>query len=169
MQADRDVTQIMSEYLAEADHLDEKAVWSEAGLRDFVAAVFSYRPAWMRLLWRIRGRVARWLGIPHDESNHTGLDAAHLPTSPGETALFLTVLGSDGERYWAAVCQERHLDFAVCVWSEASEDAEGQRFRLLTAVRYNNRIGRLYFNLIRPFHHLVVSASMHHAAQAGRS
>jgi hypothetical protein len=34
---------------------------------------------------------------------------------------------------------------------------EGARFRVVTIVHYRHWTGRLYFNLIRPFHHWVVT------------
>jgi hypothetical protein len=38
---------------------------------------------------------------------------------------------------------------------------------VVTVVRYHNLAGRVYFNVIRPFHHLVVHAAMRAALGRG--
>lgn len=157
----------LSPYLATADHVDVKTVEGNVSLRTFVAEVFSYSPAWMEWLWRIRVQVVRMLGITVPaEENLPPLAAQTLPVSPGEKAAFLTVGESDGSSYWAAESCENHLDFAVAVVVEPQSGQGGQkRFHVLTAVRYNTTAGRLYFNLIRPFHHLVVQSASRHAVR----
>lgn len=49
---------------------------------------------------------------------------------------------------------DKHLDahLSVCVKGENAE----KDVCITTLVRYNNTLGKVYFNLIRPFHHIVV-------------
>lgn len=152
----------LAEYLKDADHVDVKSTEGTLSLREFVVGVFTYKPVWMQYLWTMRTKLVGVLGIETDtEPVEGGLPLETLPIKPGETALFLTVRDSDGETFWVADKRDTHLDFAVGVLADPNHNEEGlRRYQIMTIVKYHNRIGRLYFNIIRPFHHFVVAASM---------
>ena len=64
-----------------------------------------------------------------------------------------------------AEVDDKHLRAALGVVQEPA--AEGRRrLRVFTIVHYKNWAGPLYFNLIRPFHHMVVTAMMRAGARA---
>ncbi|SHJ61629.1 Protein of unknown function [Hymenobacter daecheongensis DSM 21074] len=118
-------------------------------------------PNWVRRLLRLRDWLVRPLGLATFPTQ-----AAPAPEPPlvagGQLGPFRVfsvepqevVLGQD----------DHHLDFRVSVWVPAG--AEPRRAVLSTAVRFHNRLGRVYFALIRPFHHLVVKALLRHALRA---
>lgn len=157
----------LKSHLADPDHTDVKQIVSGGGLRDFVADMFTYQPCWMRWLWAVRSGFARLLGLPSEAIDKKAVTGETLPIEPGKPFLFLTVCESDGETFWLAERHDPHLNFAVGVTADPMEGGNSSEYQVLTAVNYNNAVGRLYFNLIRPFHHLVVSASMRHAAASG--
>lgn len=138
-----------------ADHVDIKTVRRRATMREFVTGMFCYYPGWYKCLYKIRGIFAKILKLKHAESYPT-IAPSELPMSPGGQALFLQVKMAEEERYWVGEVNDKHLYAAVVVAVEPLENEE-KRFHVMTVVKYNNKIGPLYFNLIRPFHHLVVS------------
>jgi len=152
-----------------ADHVDVHTVEGRGELRDFLVGVLNYRPCWLNVLWSLRSKLLKVLGqggqFHGQESQAHGqsgrLTAETFPMKPGENALFFTVTESDGETCWVAEGRDRHLDVFIAVAAEPVEGKPGQkRFSVGTVVFYNNWAGPVYFNLIRPFHHLVVAWSM---------
>lgn len=146
-------------YQKGSDYIDVKAVEGHASLRAFVASMLSYYPWWIKLLYRIRQVVVRMLGlgkqvIPDDVFIVRPEDVAF---SPGRRTAFFIVCEAAEDHYWIAETpDDKHLKahFGVVV-----EDLgkERKRFHVVTMVHLQHWTGYVYFNLIRPFHHLVVS------------
>jgi len=63
----------------------------------------------------------------------------------------LTVVGLD----------DAHLDFRILV------SLQGRRVRCVTAVRRHNKLGQIYFAVVRPFHQRLVPYLLARAAQRG--
>lgn len=149
---------------AHADHVDVKSVVGRGSLREFLARMLSYKPGWYRALFRLRGALARMLGLRHEDIGVYGaLTPEGVSFTPGEAALFFTVTKAEEERYWAAEGGDSHLDAVLAVFFDDLPDG-GRRFHVATVVTYKSAAGPIYFNLIRPFHHLVVAAMARHAA-----
>jgi hypothetical protein len=150
----------ISELLAGADHVDVKTARSQVSLREFVAAMMAYEPGWVRALFRLRKHLVRLIGLRQE-----GLPTAprwapeDVPMRAGERASFFTVRKAVEGAVWAADVEERHLRAQLCVL------AEGELYRVVTIVHYKHWTGRLYFNVIRPFHHFVVSGMAHAGAR----
>lgn len=150
----------ISELLAGADHVDVKTERSRVGLREFVAAMMAYEPAWVRGLFRLRSYVVRLIGLRQDGvPTAPRWTPAEVPMLPGKRASFFTVRKAVEGAVWAADVEERHLRAQLCVL------AEGTQYRVVTIVHYKHWTGRLYFNVIRPFHHFVVSGMAHAGAR----
>ncbi|MCP3162820.1 DUF2867 domain-containing protein [Myxococcus qinghaiensis] len=151
-------------FLEGAHHVDVKTVESEASLREFVARLMSYQPAWVTALFRVRGVFVRLLGLRQvGVPRARRLRAEEVPMSPGETAAFFTVRHAEEERAWVVGAEDSHLDAVLAVTVEPGP-ALPRRFHVVTVVRYRNWAGPVYFNVIRPFHHLVVGAMARAAA-----
>lgn len=149
--------------LAGADHVDVKEIDSEVGLRAFVAGMLSYEPRWLRSLYAIRWFFVRLLGMKQSGlAPSTELSADEVAMTPGEAASFFTVTLAEEERHWVAEATESHLTAYLGVVVEPR--TRGRRFHVLTIVRYHRWTGPVYFNVIRPFHHLVVRRMMRAAA-----
>jgi hypothetical protein len=150
--------------LAGADHVDVTTVVGPGELRPFLAGMLAWEPRWVRFLFAVRSRLVRLIGLRqegHFRAPH--FHPADVPMTPGRPAAFFTVRLADEERYWAADVEERHLRAALCVVRE------GERFSLVTIVHYRHWTGPLYFNVIRPFHHLVVWCMAHAGLAAAQT
>lgn len=143
---------------ANADHVDVKTFVSSKSLPEFIAALFSYQPGWITFLYGVRFLFVRLLGM-----KQTGIPQQRtvrpeeISMVPGATAAFFRVKTAVPDQYWVAEAAEAHLTAQLGI---AVEPLDGltNRFYLLTIVHYNSWAGPIYFNVIRPFHHLVVGS-----------
>lgn len=153
-------------YLDGADHVDVKRGVGDMSLREFIAGVLTYKPGWMVALYRVRCWLLGFLGQgEHEVPALHELTAETLSVVPGEHANFFTVADSDGETFWIATAEEAHLGAALGFFAEPQAKGQGTRFHVVTAVQYRNWAGPWYFNIIRPFHHIVVVAAMRSVLQ----
>lgn len=151
--------------LNNANHIDVKTFHSEKTLRQFVAALLSYQPAWVTFLYGVRWFFVRLLGMTQAGIPQTRqLQPSDVPMTPGNDALFFKVVASDEDRYWFAEAAETHLTAKLGVVAELSA-GQPTTFHVVTVVHYNKWTGPVYFNAIRPFHHLVVGGMGRHASQ----
>jgi hypothetical protein len=141
---------------ARADHVDVVCARGDVTLREFVAAMFGRSPAWLRGLYRLRAGLAFCLGLRHqDEPRGQGMRPEDVPMTPGATLRFFTVVAASEDRHWVAVAEDSHLRAWIGVLVTRLPKG-GNRFDVVTVVEYRNWVGPVYFNLIRPFHYLVV-------------
>ena len=146
----------------DADYTDIKTVEGGVSLRQFISGMLSYSPWWIVMLYRVREVLVRILGLVRHEAPDRlpSIKPEDLSFTPGENATFFIVLDGEEETYWVSETPEdRHLKawFGVVV----EKNGNGlNRFHVFTLVRYLHWTGPVYFNLIRPFHHLVVHRMM---------
>jgi len=144
--------------LEDADHLDVKTVIGSTSMREFIASMLGYQPEWITSLYRIRAMFVRLLGM-HQAGipQATRVSPEDLPMKPGSDVAFFKVRMAEEERYWVAEEDDKHLRAALAVVVEPLQGNQ-RRFHVITVVHYHNWAGRVYFNVIRPFHHLVVGS-----------
>jgi len=141
-----------------ADHMDVKTVEGTVTLREFIARMMAFQPMWLTFLYGVRGVFVRFLGMRQRvQPVSWKLKPEQVPMTPGQKALFFTVRGAAEDRYWIAEVKDKHLDAALSVIRERVDDQKS-RFHVVTTVHYNDWSGPVYFNVIRPFHHLVVGS-----------
>ncbi len=155
--------QEMKLLLADSDHSDVKTIEGQVSLREFIACMLSYEPWWLRLLYQVRGVLVRMLGLEkqpgHEEFSR--LRPEDVSLTPGENASFFTVRFAKDEEYWIGETPEdKHLRAYVGIAVEPLK-SDIKRFHVITIVKYKHWTGPVYFNLIRPFHHLVVNRMIH--------
>lgn len=59
---------------------------------------------------------------------------------------------------------DKHLTFHASLWCGEKEPG-GQTFTITTVVKFNNRLGRLYFFFIRPFHKVIIRSMLKRVAK----
>jgi hypothetical protein len=151
---------------ATADYIGVKTVEAEDSLERFLINIFSYRPALIRLLYRIRAPLVHLLGFKQDPLPE--LDEwipSEFPMYPCGNVWFFTVQRVRKDHYWIAGCpRDRHLDADLAVVAQPLR-GNRRRFYLVTVVRYKHWTGPVYFNLIRLFNLFLVNRMAHHAAR----
>ncbi len=146
-------------YFDGADFIDIKAAESKNDLRAFIAAMLSYYPWWIVMLYRIRTLVVHVLGLVKHEAPEElpDLQPEQIPFTPGEKATFFMVRKAKENVYWfAETPPDKHLRAYFGVVAEPLAN-DLKRYYIVTIVHYLHWTGPVYFNLIRPFHHLVVA------------
>jgi hypothetical protein len=143
-------------YLLHANHIDVKTVKGEGTMREFLAGMFSYSPGWMNFLYHIRGWFVRLLGMKQESvPEFPELRPEDVCMTPGEKMAFFTVEVAS-EQFWLAGIVDTHLTANLGVVKEEIKNG-CFRFHVITIVHYLKWTGIVYFNVIRPFHHLVVA------------
>ncbi|MFN8372125.1 MAG: DUF2867 domain-containing protein [Anaerolineae bacterium] len=140
-----------------ANHLDVKTVEGDVTLREFVAGMFNYQPAWLIFLYGVRSVFVRFLGMKQEQQRWAKLRPEDVPMTPDAKLAFFTVKLAREDRYILAEIKDKHLDAQLGVCVEPLENGRN-RFNVITIVHFNNWTGPVYFSVIRPFHHLVVGS-----------
>jgi hypothetical protein len=158
----------LKNYFAGADHIDVKTIESRANLREFIAGMLSYHPPWLVYLFRIRTVLVSILGLVKHESFSAlpSVTPDGLAFEPGKPASFFTVRAAREETYWVSETPEdKHLVAFIAVIAQPV-GTMGTRYSVFTSVFYKHWTGPVYFNLIRPFHHIVVRSMMRAAVKS---
>lgn len=149
-------------FLRDSHYIDVKTIEGEVSLRQFIASMLSYYPGWIVVLYRIRKLLVALLGlVKHEEPQILPkLNSEEVSFTPGDAVTFFIVRSAKGDVYWISETpDDKHLSAYFCVIVENLNDG-GNRFHVVTIVCYKHWTGPVYFNLIRPFHHLVVNRMM---------
>ena len=149
----------LAKYFDNADFTDVKVFEGGTTLRKFIASMLSYYPWWIVLLYRVRQLIVVLLGLVKHEAPQalTNLQPGDVSFAEGENVTFFIVRSAKEDAYWfSETPEDKHLRayFGVVVEPAGSSL---NRFYVVTTVFYKHWTGPIYFNLIRPFHHLVVS------------
>ena len=145
-----------------ANYVDVKTIEGQRSLRQFGAAMLSYYPWWIVFLYRIRTILVKLLGLYDHPAPEVlpRLGAEDVSFVLGEAVTFFTVRLAEEKHYWVGETPEdKHLKAYFGVVVELTKDNH-KRFHVATIVHYKHWTGPVYFNLIRPFHHLVVGKMM---------
>jgi hypothetical protein len=117
-------------------------------------AFFTYQPGWVLWLLNLRNIIVKPFGLRTgktlnpDERYETGEPA--LP--------FKIIKRSENELVMAE--DDKHLNFRTSVLILPSEKPGFVKLYSITIVKYNNLLGKLYFIPVKPFHKLIIKASL---------
>lgn len=167
--ANSDYAAILRPFLAGADHVDSKEVHGQVNLEQFLLGMLAYYPWWLELLYKVRGVLAKILGLtePPEDKGFDEIIPRQISFTPGDTALFFTIRDARQDSHWIAETPvDKHLKAYVAVLYQPSASSYAT-FKVITIVHYLHWTGPVYFNLIRPFHHLVVSRMARAGTRAG--
>ena len=159
--------QALEKYFENADVIDVKVFEGSTSLRRFIASMLSYYPWWIIQLYRFRRLLAGILGLVKHQAPDAlpDLQPAEVSFTPGNNVTFFIVRCAEEELFWMSETPEdKHLRAYFGVVKEPVNDSLN-RFYVITTVYYKHWTGPVYFNLIRPFHHLVVSRMARHGLQ----
>lgn len=140
----------------DANHIDIKMVDGDVNLREFISGMISYQPAWITFLYGVRAIFVRFLGMKQEGlPRAVKIDPSRIPMLPGKNLSFFKVELAQEDAYWAAAADDKHLKAYLALAVRPQADGKN-RFYVFTIVHYHNWAGPVYFNVIRPFHHVVV-------------
>jgi len=145
----------LADLLPTVDVVDVKTIRGAVSLREFVAGSLGHSPLWIKGLFAIRMGVALVLrlettGIPDTRR----LRPETVSFTPGEKDAFFTVVRGEEDHYLLLEITDNHL-IGYLAFITDNEQPESE-LKAVTLVRYLRPAGRFYYNLIRPFHHLLM-------------
>ena len=153
----------LAQRMGNVDYLHVKTVESPQSLREFAAACLSYMPGWMRFLYRVRKFFVMLLGTRQkDVVRKTDIAPEDLSFKPGDMGAFFTILDGEEERFWLGEVRDDMIAAYLAFVREPGPDGVN-RFHMVTTATYLRWQARIYFNVIRPFHHLVVHTMTRYA------
>lgn len=153
----------MQQVMTDADVIDIKVFKGQQSMREFIAGLIAYQPGWVTFLFRVRKVFVRFLGLRQEGIPTAPHYApAEIPMEVGEKVGFFDLEYAAENQYWIVSAAESHLKAWLAVVVEPLNPSE-RRFYVVTVVHHRRWTGPVYFNVIRPFHHIVVRRM----AQAG--
>jgi hypothetical protein len=146
-------------FTEKSDFTDVKVFEGRVSLSQFIASMLSYYPRWLLLLYQLRKYLANILGLANQPKLEKipDLHPSDVSFIPGTNVTFFEVRSAKQDNYWISETpQDKHLKayFGVAIKPSANRI---NRFYVVTTVYYKHWTGPVYFNIIRPFHHFVVS------------
>ena len=140
-----------------ADHLDAVSAYASLSLSECISNALAWQPIWLKLLFLARGGLARLMRLKHPSSRPgRPLRPEEISFHPGDNLAFFTVSAGKDDAFLVLSAEDTHLVGHLIVEVDPTDTGPGHRFRIITAVHYRRWTGRLYFNIIRPFHHLIM-------------
>lgn len=113
-------------------------------IKNIIALMFNNLPSWLGFLLSLRNFMVSFFGLKTElnrKLNDVNLGFFEIY----ETSKTKMVLGVD----------DRHLNFRVIV---CNTNEQFYNVKIVTLVHYNNYGGRIYMNMIKPFHVMVLNA-----------
>ncbi len=115
---------------------------------DKLAADFFTLPPVVGVLMKMRDTLIKPFGLK------TGKELAAEYKEKGIEQFFPVLARTEDELVMGE--KDKHLDFRVSVMA----DRENSKLYITTVVHYNNKLGVLYFNTIKPFHKAIVRSGL---------
>lgn len=133
---------LLASYLP-ADYVDnyysETTAVSNRNSEEYFRQLFQNLPRWVNLLLKLRDALVKPFGL--SGGDFEGKVAA-LVKATNDTEIVFGMA-------------DKHLDFYASVWCSPLLSGR-QTVGVATIVKYNNRLGRVYFALIKPFHRFII-------------
>ncbi len=135
------------------DVIDVKTARGAVSLREFTAGALGHGPLWIKALFGVRILLAWALRLETAVPDSFRLRPETVSFTPGDPASFFTVVRGEEDHYLLLKVSDNHLVAWLAIITDNGQPAE---FKVVTLVKYLRPVGRFYYNLIRPFHHLVL-------------
>ena len=119
--------------------------------------IFGTFPRWIRVLFKIRNALVGWLGLKTELPQKTD-----MTFEVGNHAGFFEIYSIEDNSVTLGA-DDSHLNFRAVIYNSGKEKFN---IKVSTLVEYNNRMGKVYMAIIKPFHHIVVKSMVKRAFKA---
>ncbi len=114
-------------------------------------------PRWVNSLFKLRNLLVRPFGLATENREKHNQELKEVIRSGKGCSGLISVLDKTEDEI-VVLLSDKHLDAYMSVLVKKNEDT--QTVFVITLVRYHNRLGKIYFSLISPFHIAVVKAML---------
>jgi len=118
---------------------------------DIMVSFWTDFPCWINALFKLRNMLVKFVGLKSAENDNVKELEKCIRT--GKTYNFASVPAKNGKET-VLLLTDKHLDTYMSVHVESKE--KHKTISVITLVNFNNRLGRIYFFVIRPFHGAIV-------------
>ncbi len=123
-----------------------------------IAAFFQSSPRWIDQLFILRNKLVKMIGLKSDMADITKINP---PYTVGQRFGFFHLYHiSDNEAVLGE--DDKHLDFRLSFYLQQKDKSE---LAVSTVVKLNNRIGRVYFFVVKRIHRLIVPVMVKRMAE----
>lgn len=140
-----------------ADAYRVVGVRSDLNARQVARIIFDSPPAWADALIAMRNWIVGWFGLKAGERSSATDGSSHI-------SFFPIVIESPQEMILGL--DDQHLDFRLVVTLE-STSSDTQTLTVTSVVKTHNRLGRVYLQVILPFHRLLARTMLARASLSG--
>jgi hypothetical protein len=135
----------------------------------YARVMFGNAPRWVSALLGLRDCVVSVFGLKTSAELRAGSDGVVRDSSKtaepsGRIGPFPVLTRLENELLLGA--DDLHLDFRISIQCTGID--RGSQLCVITVVKFNNLLGRVYFLPVKPIHRIIVPAMMDRAARAIR-
>lgn len=141
-------------YEVEADYLSAD---------DIQVAFWTNSPKWVQRLMNLRNALVKLVGLKGEKSNKQAYE--DCIRSGGTYDMVSVPAKSENENVLRL--DDSHLSALISVHIQDLESGQKQ-VSATTLVFFHNRLGRVYFFFIKPFHHLVVKSALKRSVELSK-
>lgn len=120
---------------------------------DIVISFFADMPGWVNVLFKLRNFLVRFVGLKGGNGDNSQLE--NCIRSGGKYGFVSVPDKSDHET--VLLLEDKHLNAYLSVHI-TNTAANVWDVSLITVVHFNNKLGNIYFAVIKPFHKIVVKS-----------
>lgn len=119
---------------------------------DIIISFFTDMPGWVKILFKIRNFLVKFVGLKG--GNDSNIEKLKDCIRTGGKYGFVSVPDKN-DHETVLLLKDKHLNAYLSV--HIAEAATNKRIvSLVTVVYFNNRLGNIYFAVIKPFHKVIV-------------
>ena len=122
---------------------------------------FSSAPNWTGALFKLRNRIVSLFGLKTSgNAKDREAQLQNFKCEPNERLGLFTVYHKDENEVILGE-DDKHLNFRISLYkANHPENPKLRTLTISTTVNFHNRLGRLYFLPVKPFHRLIVPSML---------
>jgi hypothetical protein len=129
----------------------------ELSADEIMISFWTVMPGWVNALFKLRNLLVRPFGLDTGEDrDHSEKLKSMIRAGNGNNGLMSVVAKSGNET--VILLSDKHLNAYMSVFISTKDKL--QKVTAITLVHYHNRLGRIYFFFIRPFHKVIIKSML---------
>ena len=150
------LTETGKKSLSKIDFSDTFSITNHSNtIKEITLLVFGKSPKFIKFLFKLRNSIVKLIGLRTPPIPDTSTFIVG-----GNVNFFEIYSISENEVLLGA--NDSHLNFRAIVYNTKEKE---YNIKVTTLVEYNNKIGRIYMFLIKPFHQLIVRRMINQACE----
>jgi len=124
---------------------------------DLQVSFWTVMPGWVNALFKLRNVLVKPFGLKGGEGDSTFQKMMEQTIRTGGSN-GMTSVPFKNDRETVLKLSDKHLDAYASVY--VRKDTPKPEVTVITVVHYHNRLGKVYFFFIKPFHKIIVKSTL---------